>query len=156
MSRKVAATRAASESPRARILVLATVAAILVAAWSARAFARAPLDGRTIAAESASDYRLRLVELTLAAAHAPRIDRFVAPPAGTPVPWPPFFHAALAVVARARRSRTAIGTPVGSRPASVFEAPSRSRSTSTSDGRAPQRAATASTISGGFSGNTPR
>lgn len=49
-------------------------------------------------ADSDSDYRMRLVQLSLVTAHVPERDRFLAlEPARSLPPWPPFVHAALAV-----------------------------------------------------------
>lgn len=44
-----------------------------------------------------SDYRMRLVELSLATEHAPSRDRFLTARGSDDVPWPPLLHAALAV-----------------------------------------------------------
>ena len=77
---------------RAAAVVL--VALVLVGAWAVRRSPGEPLD-----AESA--YRLRLAELTLAAGSAPETDRFLAHPAGAPVPFPVLLHGALAALARA-------------------------------------------------------
>ena len=82
--------------------LLAVVSVLLLAgvAFLVRGGARAgAVDSR---ADAESLYRLRLVELSLAAGHVPRRDRFVAPPVGSVVPWPPLYHGLLARVARAR------------------------------------------------------
>jgi hypothetical protein len=44
-----------------------------------------------------SDYRMRLVELSLATEHAPSRDRFLSARGSDDVPWPPLLHSALAV-----------------------------------------------------------
>ncbi len=46
---------------------------------------------------SESDYRMRLVELSLATEHAPSRDRFLSARGADEVPWPPLLHSALAV-----------------------------------------------------------
>ena len=49
-------------------------------------------------ADSDSDYRMRLVQLSLVTAHVPQRDRFLGIDASTSLPpWPPLVHAALAV-----------------------------------------------------------
>jgi len=88
-----------------RTLAFVSLLALAAVAWGVRERWGSEFDFAALEEQSASDYRLRLVELTLAARRAPRSDRFLDHPSGAPVPWPPFFHAALALAARASLAR---------------------------------------------------
>jgi len=80
--------------------VLVPLLAIATLAFFVRGGAQPQDDARAGAWDSASAYRLRLVELTLASGRAPRTDRFLEPPGGAVVPWPPLYHAAVAHLAK--------------------------------------------------------
>ena len=104
----------------AAVAVLAVLAFVARGGGSAAAGAPPPepggppsLDlgglGTEVLGDAESCYRLRLIELTLASGRAPRRDRFLVPPAGRPVPWPPLYHGALARLARMRLARRSAG-----------------------------------------------
>ncbi len=85
-----------------RLAVPVAVALLALLAFGVRASDR---DHGAEEGDAESCYRLRLVELTLASGRAPRRDRFLIPPAGSSVPWPPLYHASLARLARGRLAR---------------------------------------------------
>jgi len=79
-------------------LALLALLAFVLRARPATGDARARGGVYAPLADSDSDYRMRLVQLSLVTAHIPERDRFLGPDAATSLPpWPPLVHAALAV-----------------------------------------------------------
>ncbi|MBM3990690.1 MAG: hypothetical protein FJ298_06740 [Planctomycetes bacterium] len=79
-------------------LALLALLAFVLRAQPATGDARARGGVYAPLADSDSDYRMRLVELSLVTSHVPERDRFLGPDAATALPpWPPLVHAALAV-----------------------------------------------------------
>ena len=79
-------------------LALVALLAFVLRAEPATGDARARGAAYATLADPDSDYRMRLVQLSLVTAHVPQRDRFLGLDAATSLPpWPPLVHAALAV-----------------------------------------------------------
>ena len=117
-----------------RVLLLALLSAVLVAAWTLRTRlddGHRLADGRTLPSGSVwlvddpdACYHLRRAGVALEVGEVPRTDRLLSHPTGSAVPWPALFDGFLAAVGErlAPRAHSGAGSLVGGRSEADLEA----------------------------------